>query len=632
MRSVLEPAKKVATFFQQVGKWEEETLANGFSLLKELQKELTSKDDFFTLYSCFVNLYFIYGVHLSVPENAKKNPKQDTRSYFSGTRNDDQFFYYENNQEELLQNRECFLAQLKTLSCSEEDHRDLEALYLGIYLQKKDYFLPLLEKNYAIVDYYLYYMAMREHILAIELRKNKEISKNEFLLSKKELCATYDRYKNRGFFFPEPEQNNSSLAVGDRISQNIPHLPLPTIRYSDSLCEEMVECHKGLNRLVGHVSHIQKDQIQLIHRQLREIVKNQQLGTIRPKGKINQKDLYSNVSEIRMGYLMFPLRIDFDRNTFSLLMQNYLDYRQLEEKQRLLKQHQEVKDDLLKQHAHNWGHMNYPSILGSVAKELYKEGNIAHATTLNYVYDDFLLHQNDLKLLKLKYNAQTPDAFLDEFMRSLAAKNAKFTNHKVASMRYLLEDSLRLTLFRMLFSAQEESGKDNSFKLHREKTQAQLQERFSAHFMKTNQEDMSVIEWFNQEIHSFEVEGLVTTWESIGFLQGEMAYSFLQQVILHLLSNALNYGVKTKEGSIKFIFYRELLDGEPYLSFRVENTVHKESAFIPSHGYGINGIKDSIARLNTTEDKDAFTTVEEKEGWFSIDMKIHAHSLVLTDE
>lgn len=63
---------------------------------------------------------------------------------------------------------------------------------------------------------------------------------------------------------------------------------------------------------------------------LQKLVEDQQLGTITVKEEKKPQDLFSNIPKIRMEYLMFPLKMDFDRNTFSLLMQNYLDYQALE--------------------------------------------------------------------------------------------------------------------------------------------------------------------------------------------------------------------------------------------------------------------------------------------------------------
>lgn len=627
MTTVEEIAGNIRNVFLAEENNHEKKLEESLKILYSL-KESIEIDDFFTLFACFVNLYLMDGLHLTLPRDATKHKIKDTRSYFLAIRNDHQFFYYTENEAELTENRDYFLQQVKKIAGSEDEFETLKHLYLGIYHQERNYFEKLSGPPRSISDYYLFYMAIRDHIFAIEQRKNGKISKNEFAKSKQVLCNSYKRYKARNFSFPQPEDTVGTVVTIAARSSNLPHLPLPTIRYSDSLCQDMLLSHMGLMDLSTYEGARKEKKLEQLDEKLCEITKNQQLGNITEKGEKNQQALRSNIPEIRMEYLMFPLKMDFDRNTFSLLMQNYLDYQELEERQAQLTEKQKAKAALLKEHAHNWGHMNYPDILSGVAKELLGAGHVNQAETLFLVYDDFLLHKNDLKLLELKYNSDSPSFFLVKFKQDLCSAKAKLRHQTVATIEDLLEHSLRITLFRMLFSQQEEGGQDDSFKLHQTKKQKDLQESFSAQFLQKNQTSSTVLQWFNGNLYPLEVLELSKSWKSIGFVKDEMAYSFLLQVFLHLLCNALNYGLKTDQGAIHFRFYQEYMDGLPYLSFRVENLIHRESAFIASNGLGIKGIKDSIARLNETEDPDKFTKVEDNGDLFSVDMKIYGRNLL----
>lgn len=627
MNTVVEYAAKLNHIFQQEEIQTEEKLKKSLEILRSI-KEFGERKDLPTVFCCFVNLYLIHGLHLSFPENAKKNIQEDERPFFSVTRNDEQFFHYIDNEAELAENSDYFLLQVQKLTDCQEEFVDFKNLYLGIFHQKKEYFLNLLEKELPVVDYYLCYMAIRDHIFDIEQRKNGTKSKEEFLASKEELCIRYSRFKQRKFSFLQAESNDGSVTTNTSQSTNIPIFPLPTIRYSDSFCEEILLCQKEIWKIYNSRTMQQRMLVyETIENKLCEITETQQMGIITEKGQRKQHDLFSNIPEIRMEYLMFPLKMDFDRNTFSLLMQNYLDYQELEEvkdaleknnqeleeKNRLLEKNKAEKIEIINEHKHNWKHLTLPSIVSSISKELKSLGNLTQANLLQKLYVDFISHQGDLKLLALKYEAVDNTALAIEFTRFIGRINEE-KDCSAKSLSHILGESLELTLFRLLHHVSEDEAE---VLLHSERSQVNLRDKFTDYLNK-RKNITEIFHWFSDHIYPFKVNSLHTCWDQYGFIEYEVSYFYIEQIFLDLIVNALNYGLKEDNGWIEVNFDFK----DPYAIFTVRNPVQTETSFLKGSGQGLTSVKNAIARLNNTENVEEFTKITVENKVHTVEMKI----------
>lgn len=640
MNNVMESASKLNHIFEQDEQQSESKLEEGFALLTTTN-ETGDPEDFITLFCCFVNLYLIHGLHLSFPKDGKTHKKEDERSHFSVTRNNLQFFHYVENEEQLEENMDYFLEQVERLSLSHQQFCDLKRLYLGIYYQDKSHFLSLSEDTHSIADYYLFYMAIRDHMYAMEQRKNKQISKEEFSASKEELTLRYRNYEGRKFSFSSPERSDGSVATGLAASRNIPLLPLPTVRYADYLCQDMLASHTQLMALehtfdlvltIPHISNLINDPLKKyksLDDLLREVTEKQQLGNITEKGAKNHLDLCSNIPEIRMEYLMFPLKIDFDRNTFSLLVQNYLDYqalqeknRALEEKNKELEQQQKERKALISEHSHNWSHMHIPHVLKDISANLKGVVEQPITVTLDRIYSDFLLHKSDLELLKLKYESSNDEVFLNKFRSHLAGALVDDTG-TVQTLEHIIAVSLELVLYRLLFKA----SQDKTHSISSVVSIAELKEKY-IQFELDKENELEIFEWFSKEIYPFRVTTRSNDWNVRGFLINEVSYCYMVQLIIDLLNNALNYGVKSREGFIDIILDTELNElNRNYMSIHVENPVDLTTNFMLGSNRGLTSIKASIARLNCSKNPDEFTVIDASKDLFSIHMQIYRLNL-----
>lgn len=600
-------------------------VTNCFSLLR-WQREALSKDEFQILYCCFVNMYLIHGLHLTVPEDAKQHPEEDRmHDYFLSIRNDGRFLIYGQNEKELEENQQFFLSETKKLLNDEEEYQEFIQLYLGIYHQDRTCFQRLAEKNYPIVDYYLFYMDIQSHIYAMEQRKKESMSQKEYDSNKNQLCQSYKRYerhkkdKTSPFCKMGNSENNGSIETQGGGSQNVPPLPLPTIRYADSLCEELLACHFKLQNIHQNSINLEQSKGE-IDSKLRHLLKNEQLGIIAEKGEKNQQNLFSNIPEIRMEFLMFPVKMDFDKNTFSLLMQSYLDNQKLEEtnkmlegKNRLLEREKLEKSELIKEHAHNWGHMSQPKIAYNLALELSRSGNFVHAQLTQKLYGEILLHYNDLKLLELKYISGSNSEFLNKFRVTLEYVEENPQDAKV--LDYVIAEALELTLLRLLLSEKDDS---ESFHVSDFTKQKELRDSFT-NFISKEPEKHEVFTWFKENLYEFQLTIQHEAWTGlIGFIEKDVAYSYMLQIFIDLLTNAMNYGLKSKEGYIHITLGYD----KGYMVMSVENPIHRESAFKEGSGRGINSTKKSIARLNCSDELEQFTQITEENDIFQVKMKV----------
>lgn len=625
MNEVLDSNKKLHDIFQKKHVVEERKLKDSLTLLLT-EKKQGSQRAFHVLYCSFVNLYLSYGLHLSLPNDGKKTKKIDNLNLFLVTRNSERYFHYIENEKELKDNSNYFLEQVRAISNSEEEFEVLRCLYLGIYQQDKYYFLSLLEKDFAIVDYYLFYMAIRDHIFAIERRKNGEISKKEFVASKKELCVRYSRYKKRNFAFPQPDINDGSVATEANQSNNIPSLPLPTIRYSDSLCEEMIICSKSLYK------HTER---RVVDNNLRKIAEAQQLGTITEKGQKNHQNLFSNVVEIRMEYLMFPLKMDFDRNTFSLLMQNYLDYQELEEKNHALERVQKEKQDLIDHHAHTWKHIAFPDTVLGVATSLYSGGLSdkkvsEYANKLLVAYQAQQLLTGNLKLLELKYN-QNPEQLREKLQHSLSSPEKRGR-----SLKQLLEQNLKLRLFSMLVDSQQDT---NTFRSGEEMTQL-LESYVDSFLISGVTKRISIFEWFNEFIYPLTLDQS-SLWDKVYMEEMGTTYVVLSDIFSNLILNSLNYGKKDKTGFLEITLGQTekntedsiILDmsqnpEKERLFIIIRNPMERESAFITGSGNGLTSVESNLKWLHCGQREKNLLTVEEVEGNFKVTLYFDKITLI----
>lgn len=304
--------------------------------------------------------------------------------------------------------------------------------------------------------------------------------------------------------------------------------------------------------------------------------------------------------------------MDFD--TFSFLID--LSFENQQQKQAWQKQKK-----IMDEHVHNCKNITFPKIIFQVAKELSRgetERDKRLAQDLMYAYVAQTRMDTDTKLLKLKVETSKSGDFLAELQKFMGGKNT-------CKVDYLAKECLMLTLYRILMT-QEELLDQEEYALSQEKTMDSLKKSFLQETITPSGGKFDVIHWFSHEIYEFHLD-LTDVWNEVSFQKQGCAFVYLGQIITNLMINALNYGVKSKNGKITLLFSEKIMDGQEYLMIFIANPVERESSFLQSTGYGIDSVKEAVARLNETENLELFTTITAENQHFSVEIAIQKSAL-----
>ncbi len=339
--------------------------------------------------------------------------------------------------------------------------------------------------------------------------------------------------------------------------------------------------------------------------------------------KLTKEDLQID----RLAYLEIPtyVCVDGQRNTEDLFIKK-MELRdvneQLEKSKMELEKAIESKNALIDHHAHNWKHIVYPKTVKEVAEALYAEGNIEYANRLFKAYNSENILQHDLQLLKLSH-ASSQTEMQEAFRNDILLSNAR----SGVGIKRIIEDSLDTVLFRIIME-----DVDESYSLEQVKGSIsgfnsieQLRKSYTESFITQKKQNKSLMEWFNNNIYQFNLE-INPFWEDVKIKANSVAYTQLVEICINLIHNAINYGVKSKEGFLNLKLEFEQVNDINYYTLTTENPVDYNSAFSEGSNQGLKSIRDTLEKLNGTdlqEDRSRLSVETQSEENISYRVKLY---------
>lgn len=280
------------------------------------------------------------------------------------------------------------------------------------------------------------------------------------------------------------------------------------------------------------------------------------------------------------------------------------DLKQLQDENKKLKEEQKLRESVINACVHTWKHTSFPRVLNNAllkVQNLFEESDISvMEKSLHEIFGELVLVYTaqdkflaELKLIQLKLYKDY-QKLIEEVKKSIVVddNNKKSDNTKPVTFENIVKDVLEIQILAIFFE------KKNT--IYEEDKTNQLIESFRNEVLITR--SMDVIDWFNAYVYSFELD-IRDDWTKLSYIPKETFVIVLTNVINNLILNALNYGNKTKEGGyIRFECFEETRDDEEFLTIRVTNPVHMESAFLPATGVGYETTQEIIKVLNDVTD------------------------------
>ena len=253
------------------------------------------------------------------------------------------------------------------------------------------------------------------------------------------------------------------------------------------------------------------------------------------------------------------------------------------------------KNALINKHAHNWKHIIYPETVKNIADKLYARGDFEYANKLFHAYNSQSLLQQDLNLLQLQYTS-TPEEYQKAFKKTIYLVE----DERGVGILNVFKNALQTVLFRLIMEEVDTrysiiALKNNMFSsVNREV----LRDSYVESFVVQSNAKVSVIDWFSKNIYPITIS-LDDCWNDVKFKPNDIAFAQITEVFIDLLHNALNYGVKSKDGYIQISFEKEVIGDESIYLCTIKNPCEKDSAFSEGSGQGLRSIYEVVEKLNT---------------------------------
>lgn len=300
----------------------------------------------------------------------------------------------------------------------------------------------------------------------------------------------------------------------------------------------------------------------------------------------------NNLMVQRLFYLRIPWMIETNvEDRCKELLKNKFELKKSEEQ---LEKVINSKNALIDRHAHNWKHIVYPETVKEIAEALYNEGNIEYANKLFKAYNSENILQNDLQLLRLNY-ASSEEEMQEMFRHDILLSSSK-TGLNILD---IIENSLDVVMFRIIME-----GVDCSYISQEVKSSLgafndieMLRKSYTKNFIEQSKKNISIIEWFNDNIYSLNIK-IDKLWKDVKIKKNNIAYTQLIEIFINLIHNAINYGIKSKDGFINLKLELEEIDDILYYTLNLENPIDYKSYFYEGSKQGIKSIKNTLEKLN----------------------------------
>lgn len=246
---------------------------------------------------------------------------------------------------------------------------------------------------------------------------------------------------------------------------------------------------------------------------------------------------------------------------------------------------QRQKAELLDKNAHSWKHIVFPSIMLEIAEKLLENGQKDLAVQLFSVQSSQDLLVRNLKSLESEFKYSDID-FKKHFYMSMCSK--EFSN--AVNIKTVFETALKISLSKLFLGGRFSEGEN----LFNQENKVKLKEEFIEYIILERENNQnSIVDWFSDKIYPISV-GNLQSFDSINFIQDDLAYLKFLDLFLNLINNVLNHGVKTKQGYIDIEFLKQ----DKTYTISMKNPIDKTTTFLSSQQKGINSIKAFVNKLN----------------------------------
>jgi hypothetical protein len=236
----------------------------------------------------------------------------------------------------------------------------------------------------------------------------------------------------------------------------------------------------------------------------------------------------------------------------------------LEKLNQALQEAIDSKNEMIDRHAHNWKHISYPAAVKEVAEKLAEDDKYkAYANKLFKAYNSENILRQEVLMLKLKHSGSS-----EEIQKQIMTDVLLSNSRTGVNIEKIIEDSLDLVMFRILMedvdtSINTEKAKTNLSKF---KDLRSLRESYNRSFIIKKQGDISLIDWFRQNIFNIEIH-IDDNWKAVKVRKDSAAYAQLVEIWIDLFHNAINYGKKEDTGFIKIELKSDQVEGKDYKSY-----------------------------------------------------------------
>ncbi|NLZ47681.1 MAG: hypothetical protein GX895_02640 [Clostridiales bacterium] len=280
----------------------------------------------------------------------------------------------------------------------------------------------------------------------------------------------------------------------------------------------------------------------------------------------------------------------------------------LEKLNQALQEAIDSKNEMIDRHAHNWKHISYPTVVKEVAEKLAGDEKYkADANKLFKAYNSENILKQEVLMLKLKHSGSS-----EEIQKQIMSDVLLSNSRTGIDIEKIIKDSLDLVMFRILMedvdtSINTEKAKTNLSKF---KNLERLRESYNTYFILKKQGDISLIDWFRQNIFNIEIH-LDDNWKAVKVKKDSTAYAQLVEIWIDLFHNAINYGRKDNAGFMKIELNSEKVQGIDYLTIKISNPVDYDNVLTKEgSNQGLASLKSLLEKLNYNEEIERIPSLE----------------------
>lgn len=653
------------TFFQQL-----QTIYQAY--LSELEgcaseSAMSSEKNKFLLYfGAVVNLYFLTGMHLVYPKDTNDTTKENENVF-------------------LTENKGYFITKLCMVIQDEPLLIELQQLYYAITEQNIEKFQDLQKTHPSfLLTHCIFYCQVDRYFQALLRNFQSENEKEEANLEEAKLKAveealslSYAQHqrdhhglellKEFALSYTDYAKDAEHYLPIDQPSMKLsPVFPLPYFRYNMTAVNTLSESLEIITELKTLLETAQKKSLYLKNHfneqkiknnieELELLQKDKEVGTVDLTKQSNQFfSLDSHSREYRGQFLKMPHYVDMKRSTFMILLDSL-------HKQNQLEQQQKEREKLFEEQSHNWKHTSYPKIASDVGQFLRAKDtdqDVYQGHKLEFVYVSNMQLLGTINLLRLEYGA-SEEEFSKIFRKDIFRKNyKKYLPHPnngtpvetVATeplrIKKILLKAFEIVTFRLFLP---ESDPSTNAELMREEV---IYKTELSHLPQSFYDNILVYEEYDREQEKelgvdkeetkwiwFSRNGYPIThsfspfWEELRFDENKPGYAVMMNFLINLLLNAINHGVKSKEGQLSIFFTEEEQEGISYLCIVFENKMDSSTTLENSEGKGLQGIENRLKKVNVEKKlKQNVVTSTPKENVFRTELWIEKQAFWVKEE